>query len=44
VSKRPLDFIERGDDVVALGVIGGTARESGRPFRSKWMVHWQFRA
>jgi ketosteroid isomerase-like protein len=39
----PLDFVERGDDVIAFGVIGGTARGSGQPFRSKWVMHWQFR-
>jgi ketosteroid isomerase-like protein len=40
----PLDFVERGDDVIAFGVIGGTGRGTGQPFRSKWIMHWQFRA
>lgn len=36
------DFIERGEDVLAFGMIGGTARNSGVAFRSSWIMHWKF--
>jgi ketosteroid isomerase-like protein len=38
----PLDFVEHGDDLIAFGVIGGTARATGQSFRSKWIMHWKF--
>jgi ketosteroid isomerase-like protein len=38
----PLDFVERGEDVIAFGLIGGTARDTNQPFRSKWIMHWSF--
>jgi len=38
----PQDFVERGDDVITFGVIGGTARDTDQPFRSKWVLHWRF--
>jgi ketosteroid isomerase-like protein len=39
----PMEFIEQGEQVVALGVIGGSARGTGQAVRSKWVMHWKFR-